>query len=175
LDSTINKIGKKDSAKTVGKIVKDTINKKTIVSKVLAVAEEVGPKQMQSKFANYSNYNGKIISADAGKKIVCMFAPGCEHCQATAKEICALRGAGFPEVTVIFMDEETEKIPAFFKEAGCTFPYQVVDIPTFWTLLGNGTTPNVNAMWNGNIVKSWEGIDVNKFVVGELKGVMGVK
>jgi thiol-disulfide isomerase/thioredoxin/uncharacterized membrane protein YphA (DoxX/SURF4 family) len=133
------------------------------------------PAKVISKFAAYNNFGGKTIAVDDGKKIICMFAPGCDHCQATAKEICGLRTAGFLEVSIIFMDEEVEKIPEFFKVAGCNFPYQVVDIPTFWTLLGNGTTPGVICLHNGNVTKIWEGIDKNKFESSGLKDAFNVK
>jgi thiol-disulfide isomerase/thioredoxin/uncharacterized membrane protein YphA (DoxX/SURF4 family) len=133
------------------------------------VIKEVGPAVVVSKFAAYDHFNGKAIGVDKGKKIICMFAPGCDHCQATAKTICGMRGKDFPEVAIIFMDEEVEKIPEFFKVAGCTFPYQVVDVPTFWTLLGQGTTPGVFCLHNGNITKMWEGIDKNKFEAAGLK------
>ena len=94
-----------------------------------------------------------------------MFAPGCDHCQATAKEICALsKKYQLPDVYIIFMDEETFKLPEFFQHAQCNFPYQVITIPEFWTLLGSGgNTPAVFCLWNGNIVKSFEGTDKNKF------------
>ncbi len=138
---------------------------KTIVAPTTAttINAKPAPAKAVSRFAPYANFNGKTIAVDDGKKIICMFAPGCDHCQATAKEICGLRNAGFPEASIIFMDEETEKIPDFFKEAGCAFPYQVVDIPTFWTLLGNGTTPGVICLHNCKNTKMWEGREKNTF------------
>jgi hypothetical protein len=173
--SNITVVNAKDSIIINKKNIKDTITKSVNASKQNAIVIEKGPAQTQSRFAAYTNFSGKNISTDAGKKIICMFAPGCEHCQATAKEICGMRGKDFPEVMIFFMDEETEKIPDFFKAAGCNFPYQVVDIPTFWTLLGNGTTPGVNALWNGNIIKSWEGIEAHKFVMSDLKTSFSIK
>ena len=59
--------------------------------------------------------------------------------------------------------------PYFFKAAGCKFPYKVMDIPAFWTLLGSGSTPAVFAQWNGHTLKSWEGINENAFKAEYLK------
>ncbi len=157
------------SIATNGKAVTVTNN---MAAKANAI-EDKGPAPVVSKFAAYSNFNGTKIAVDQGKKIICMFAPGCDHCQATAKEIC--RMGKLPQTVIIFMDEETEKIPDFFKFAGCTFPYQVVDIPTFWTLLGDGSTPGVICLHNGNILKMWEGIDKNKFEASKLKPVFGLQ
>lgn len=138
----------------------------------LSVTKSTLPKVV-SKFAPFANFNGTIVKVDEERKLICMFAPGCDHCQHAAKEICALQKADpkFPQVAIIFMDEEAEKIPDFFKAAGCTFPYQVLDIPSFWTLLGNGSTPAVFAQENGNTLKSWEGITNNEFKAEYLKGV----
>ena len=73
-------------------------------------------------------------------------------------------------------DEETFKIPEFFQYAGAQIPYRVLDIPTFWTVLGDGgSTPGVFYMWNGNIVKNWVGIDEKAFKESELLQVLNKK
>jgi hypothetical protein len=169
----------KDSLKTISKTPQKAAltptNSKTNTANT--PVKVTGPTNTVSKFAPYDNFNGKVFNVDKGQKIVCLFAPGCDHCQATAKEICAMRSSNkdFPEVAIIFMDEEAEKIPDFFKGAGCTFPYQVLDIPSFWTLLGSGTTPGVIGLWNGNPIKSFEGIDKNKFDAVALKSGFNLK
>lgn len=166
---------KADTTKKATPTLKDTV--KASVAKAVAVVVEEGPAKTSSRFAAYNTYNNKKINPDEGKKVFCMFAPGCDHCRATAKEICGMKGkAGFPEVYIIFMDEEANLIPDFFKEAGCSFPHQVLDIPKFWQLLGTGaTTPGVICLWNGNIVKSFEGIENNKFEAEGMKKAYGLK
>ncbi len=136
-----------------------------------------GPTKTTSKFASYRSFGGKKFNADEGKKIVCMFAPGCDHCRATAKTLCALSARpGFPELAIFFMDEEANLIPEFFKEAGCHYPYQVLSIPQFWDLMGSGaTTPAVFCLWNGNVVKSFEGIEKNQFEAEGLKKALELK
>ena len=76
----------------------------------------------------------------------------------------------FPAVSIIFMDEEADKIPDFFTAAGAKYPYQMVDVISFWNLIGNTRdTPGVKYLWNGNEILFYDGINANKFNVTELK------
>jgi thiol-disulfide isomerase/thioredoxin len=124
------------------------------------VKKEVGPKQAISGYADlYSDI-------DKGQKILCFFVPGCEHCREAAKDINALQKKykDFPQVQIVFMDEEAEKIPDFFKYAGKQFPYKVIDIIPFWTKLGTGKdTPGVVYLHNGNVIKFFDGIAEKAF------------
>ena len=68
------------------------------------------------------------------------------------------------------MDEEADKIPAFFTAAGAKYPHQIVDIISFWNLIGNTRdTPGVKYLWNGNEILFYDGINANKFNGTELK------
>jgi uncharacterized membrane protein YphA (DoxX/SURF4 family) len=145
----------KDSAKDPHTNAKDT-SKKMVVEK--------SPKPLKSVYSQYTSFGKTSVNLDDGKKIVCLFAPGCDHCQAAAKEICLLsQKPNFPKVYIFFMDEETDKIPEFFKIANCVFPYRILEIPTFFKLLGEAGTPGVRYLWNGNIMKEYEGIHDNQF------------
>ena len=129
-----------------------------------------GPKPIVSKFAAYPNFSGKNAKVDQGKVVICMFAPGCDHCQHTAQEIGKLaKTSNIPPVYIYFMDEETDKIPEFFKKAGVKYPYQVLGIGDFWDLLSEGSTPGVFLQHNGNTIKSYEGINENEFKIENLK------
>lgn len=126
----------------------------------------VEPAATVSKFSSYHDFNGMKVNLDKGKKIVCLFVPGCDHCREAAKELNVLfKKPNFPPVYILFMNEETFKIPEFFSETKTNFPYHVIeDIMEFWKLLGTGaTTPGVNYLWNGNIIKSYQGLDAEKF------------
>lgn len=129
-----------------------------------------GPNKVISSFSKHAIFNGKKVNIDQGKSIICFFAPGCDHCQATAKELAQLsKNKEFPPVYIFFMDEEAEKIPAFFDYAGKKFPYKIMDIPTFWTVIGpDGETPGVHYLWNGNIRKTFMGINEKTFNADEL-------
>lgn len=128
------------------------------------------PKGPAKKASGYTKYFPKI---DEGKKILCFFAPTCEHCMQTAKELVELKktDSTFPEVQIVFMDEAPEEISAFFRFAGAEYKYMVMDIVAFWTALGsNKDTPGVVYLWNGNTLKFYNGTEgKDKFNKAELK------
>ena len=124
------------------------------------IKKEVVPKQA------VSGYSDLYADIDKGQKILCFFVPGCEHCRDAAKDINALqkKHKDFPEVQIVFMDEEAEKIPDFFKYAGKQFPHKVIDIIPFWTKLGSGKdTPGVVYLHHGNVIKFFDGIAEKAF------------
>jgi len=150
--------------------VKDTIrdaeikaidSSKTKIEKLVEdVKKEVGPKQAVS---GYSEFYADI---DKGQKILCFFVPGCEHCRDAARDLNALqkKHKDFPQIQIVFMDEEAEKIPDFLKYAGKQFPYKVIDVIPFWTKLGSGKdTPGVVYLHNGNVIKFFDGIAEKAF------------
>ena len=166
VDSAKNKLPSSALPETVADVGKKTTQNTSVVPE---------PKKVTSRFAEYTTFGNKHVNLDEGKKIVCLFAAGCDHCRTVAKEICGLsKKDNSPEVYILFMDEETNLIPDFFKEMGCTFPYQVIDVSKFWPLMGDsGNTPGVFCMWNGNIVKFYEGTENNKFDPEGFKKIYG--
>ena len=116
--------------------------------------KELGPKMKKS------GYEKHFANINQGKKLLCFFAPSCDHCRATAKQLTSLKNStpGFPEIQILFMDEAAEEIPDFFKFAGASYTYKVLDIIEFWTVLGgNRDVPGVAYLWNGNLVKLYHG------------------
>lgn len=157
IDTSLNTINNTDTSKNKNQ-KSDTA--KQVVNQVQA------PSKVNSKFSAYIDFSGKKVNLDEGKKIVCLFVPGCDHCRDAAKEIVKLsKKHKLPQLYVLFMNEEVYKIPEFFTEVKSSFPYFVIDdIPTFFKLLGNkATTPGINYLWNGNIIKAYEGLEANKF------------
>ncbi len=141
---------------------KETI-KDTVSKKVAPVVDE--PKKKKSGYSKY------FAGIDNGKKLVCYFVPGCDHCRDAAKELTEMRKAdpGLPPVSIIFMNEEPEFIPDFFKASGATYPYKIIEIIPFWNELGSGKdTPGVKYLWNGNEIKYYWGINENKFIGSDL-------
>ena len=135
--------------------------------------EEKAPKPAKSAFSSYTFTTGgnKPVNINEGKQILCMFVPGCEHCREAAKEIKKLtKDKDFPKVSILFMDEEAELIPEFYKETQINFPYQVIGVIEFWNKLGNDyNTPGVMYLWNGNVMKLYDGTEANKFESESLK------
>lgn len=142
--------------------VKDT---KT-AEKVIEPTKPAGPSKVVSKFSPFTSVIPAEVKIDEGKKILCLFAPGCEHCQETAKLLTEMRSQikDFPPVHIVFMDEEPEAIPNFFKIAGRTYSYKVAPVVDFWKILDySRDTPGVVYLWNGNIRYFSDGINEKAF------------
>ena len=144
----------------------------TIKSLTTEPSKPVEATEPQLKKSGYAQYFSNI---DKGKKTFCLFVPGCDHCREAAKELTDLRKKmkGFPEISIIFMNEEADLIPDFFKFAGAEYPYKVIEVIPFWKLLGSGRdTPGVKYLWNGNEYKFYDGINANKFNVEEFHKII---
>ena len=163
IQGTINEV---DTATTVVDTIAAGKDPKAVKDSIPEVKE---PKAKKSGFSNL------FPDIDQGKKILCFFAPGCDHCKETAKQLTKMRKSipGFPEIRIVFMDEEAELIPDFFAFAGSDYTYLVLDIVSFWKTLGNSKdTPGVMYYWNGNLIKEYNGIADKKFKEGEFKKVV---
>ena len=112
----------------------------------------------EQKISTYSKY---VEGIDEGEKLLCFFVPGCEHCQIAAKQITDLSNGvqNFPDVVIVFMDEETHKIPDFFEIAGDDYDYQIMDIYTFMEAFwyDDNDTPGVVYLNNGNVLQFYQG------------------
>jgi thiol-disulfide isomerase/thioredoxin len=134
------------------------------ITNVPATVVNPGPAAVVSKFSKLNVFSGLKVKIDEGKRIVCFFIPGCDHCREAAKAITELsKDPNFPKVYIYFGDEEVEKIDEFFQVAGKKYPYQVLGMGEFFTLMGpQGETPGILYLWNGNIQKSYFGEQFNK-------------
>jgi hypothetical protein len=146
-------------------ISKDTLKKiDNVMVKIKAETTEPGKHK-----SGYTQYFSNI---DKGRKTLCFFVPGCDHCRDAAKELTELRKTtkNFPEISIIFMNEEADLIPAFFKYTGAEYPYKIIEVIPFWKVLGSGKdTPGVKYLWNGNEYKYYWGITDNKFDVADFE------
>ena len=159
------------SIETVVPVKSDSIVKTVKADTLKKVVAEIKDEPLQKK----SGYSSYFSSIDKGKKVLCFFAPGCDHCQGVAKELTEMKAKvkNFPEIRIIFMNEEADLIPAFFKIAGAEFPYKIIEIIPFWNALGTGKdTPGVKYLWNGNEIKYYFGITDNKFNAAEFKAMV---
>ena len=124
-----------------------------------------------------SEFSDVVPLVDDGKVLLCFFAAGCDHCRSTMRSLDSLNSIyinDFPRIEIVFMEEETEKIPEFFEYAGNTYAYQILDIPTFYEVLTwERDTPGVFYMWNGNIITSYNGINEYAFKVDSLVKALG--
>jgi len=152
---------------TANFVIKDTVSivKKDTLSNVTKENEPTKSEITEpvNKKSGYAQYFPNI---DKGRKTLCFFVPGCDHCREAAKELTELRktNKNFPEISIIFMNEEADLIPEFFKVAGAEYPYKIIEVIPFWNVLGSKRdTPGVKYLWNGNVFKYYDGISSNKF------------
>jgi hypothetical protein len=157
--TTINEVAINNPSSTSGKSTIDS-------SKLKSAPQEKAPPAKVSRFAPYNTFGGKVVSVDQNKKIICQFVPGCDHCQHVGKQLVALsKKEKLPPMYIIFMDEEAEKIPSFFKIIGASFPYQLMDPATFFGTLKVPNTPGVTFLWNGNERYNSSGNEKDSFQV----------
>ena len=157
-----------EATDTIAKVMKTDTIKPEKVSELKATIK-TEPAKHKSGFAPY------FSTIDSGKKILCFFAPGCDHCQGVAKELTEMKQQvkNFPEINIIFMNEEIDLIPSFFKIAGAEYPYKILEIIPFYKVIGMGkSTPGVKYLWNGNEYVFYYGIENNKFNKDDFKALI---
>ena len=139
------------------------------LSSEVELTQKNGPETMVSEF-------GKTLPfADQGRVLLCFFAAGCDHCRSTIRSIDSLVKItpDFPKVEIVFMEEEVEKIPEFFDFAGGEYNYRILDIASFYDVLTwERDTPGVFYIWNGNIIKEFDGVGEKSFNAEELVGAI---
>jgi len=147
--------------------IKDTLKTEPVLeSKKIDTAKNIVKEIKDEPLQKKSGYSSFFPSIDKGRKTLCFFVPGCDHCREAAKELTEMKSKdkNFPEIRIIFMNEEADLIPDFFKFAGAKYPYKIIEVIPFWNVLGTGKdTPGVKYLWNGNEFKFYYGITDNKF------------
>lgn len=163
-----------DEPKTSDKDTTKSAVSQTTVENITAL-EPKDTYEPPKKSSGFERFAPKI---DEGKKLLLFFAPGCDHCQESAHTLVEMskKDKDFPKMFIIFMDEEPEKIPAFFEKAGRKISHTVLDVGAFWGAIGTQRdTPGVLYLWNGNEVAFFDGINNNKFTEDKLKAALKKK
>ena len=131
------------------------------------------------RVSSFSEYVVSDMDMNEGKKILCFFDAGCEHCMDAAKSLTSFSDsiADFPKVHIIFSDSEEDKIPEFFTYAGKEYSHQVLpfyneddEINSYLEILGyDYENPAVIYLDNGNQIRFYDGTGVNAFKAEEFK------
>ncbi len=131
------------------------------------------------RISGFSEYVVSNMDINDGKKILCFFDAGCDHCMDAAKSLNQLSDSipYFPEIHIIFSDSEAERIPDFFEYAGREYSYQVLpfyndddEINSYLEILGyEYENPAVIYLHNGNQIRFYDGAGVNAFDADEFK------
>ena len=136
---------------------------------LLPIATNSSSKQISS----YSSYVDEAFNINEGKKILCFFDAGCEHCMDAAKSLTeiASNSTEFPDVHIIFSDTEEVKIPDFLKYSGKEYSYQIMefynpddDINSYLEVLGfEYENPVIIYYNNGNQMRFYDGTGSNEY------------
>jgi hypothetical protein len=131
------------------------------------------------RVSGFSEYVVSDLDMNEGKKILCFFDAGCEHCMEAAKSLNELSKEieYFPEMHIIFSDSEADRIPDFFEHAGTEYSHQVLpfyneddEINSYLEILGyEYENPAVIYLDNGNQIRFYDGTGVNAFNTEEFK------
>jgi len=135
----------------------------------LPIATNSSSKQVSS----YSTYVNEDFNINDGKKILCFFDAGCEHCMDAAKSLTEIanNSTEFPDVHIIFSDTEEGKIPDFLKYSGKEYSYQIMEfynpddeINSYLEVLGyEYENPVVIYYNNGNQMRFYDGTGTNEY------------
>ena len=136
---------------------------------LLPIATNSSSKQISS----YSTYVNEDFNINDGKKILCFFDAGCEHCMDAAKSLTEIANNSieFPDVHIIFSDTEEGKIPDFLKYSGKEYSYQIMEfynpddeINSYLEVLGyEYENPVVIYYNNGNQMRFYDGTGTNEY------------
>jgi len=135
----------------------------------LPIATNSNNRQVSS----YTNYVNSDFEINEGKKILCFFDAGCEHCMDAANSLTeiSLTSENFPNVHIIFSDTEEGKIPDFLEYSGYDYSYQVMefynpdeDVNSYLEVLGyEYENPVVIYFNNGNQMRFYDGTGSNEY------------
>lgn len=152
---------------------------KNIIVKENIIAEtktDLIPNMARSIFHDYwvsyfpGVYKDRKVNIDEGKKIVCLFDTKNNFNIEVATSISnLLKNKEIPQVFTMFGGCGSDAVFAFYKKAGCNFPSSETDLKGFNEYLGTYKCPVVFYLWNGNIIKVYEGEGINKFNAEDLK------
>ena len=143
---------------------------------LLPIATNSSNKQVSS----FSSYVDSDFDINNGKKILCFFDAGCDHCMDAAKSLTELStNNSFPDVHIIFSDTEEDKIPEFLNYAGSEFSYQVMEfynpddeINSYLEVLGfEYENPVVIYYNNGNQMRFFDGTGSNEYNSDDFKSL----
>jgi hypothetical protein len=145
----------------------------------LLPVQTVGKNKRVSSFTEYVVAD---MDMNDGKKILCFFDAGCEHCMDAAKSLNELSDsiAYFPEIHIIFSDSEADRIPEFFTYVGREYSHQVLpfykdddEINSYLEILGyEYENPAVIYLDNGNQIRFYDGTGANKYNEEEFKKLL---
>jgi hypothetical protein len=149
------------------------LNGYLIISVLMFSLLPIATNSSSNQVSSYSTYVNEDFNINDGKKILCFFDAGCEHCMDAAKSLTEIanNSIGFPDVHIIFSDTEEGKIPDFLKYSGKEYSYQIMEfynpddeINSYLEVLGyEYENPVVIYYNNGNQMRFYDGTGTNEY------------
>ena len=152
-----------------------------IISVLMFSLLPIATNSSNKQVSTFSEYVDSEFNINDGKKILCFFDAGCEHCMDAAKSLTKIGKElpSFADVHIIFSDTEEEKIPDFLEYSGSQFSYQVMpfyndddEINSYLEVLGfEYENPVIIYYNNGNQMRFYDGTGSNEYNADELKSL----
>ena len=152
-----------------------------IISVLMFSLLPIATNSSNKQVSTFSEYVDSEFNINDGKKILCFFDAGCDHCMDAAKSLTKISKElpSFADVHIIFSDTEKEKIPDFLEYSGSQFSYQVMpfyndddEINSYLEVLGfEYENPVIIYYNNGNQMRFYDGTGSNEYNADELKSL----
>jgi thiol-disulfide isomerase/thioredoxin len=113
------------------------------------------PDEVVAKFPAFEETSE--IDFTTGEYLVAVLNLSCEHCQEAAQELAELQrnGVVLPQVVALFFEEGDTTVKQFNAKTNADFPYQMIDVNTFFDLIGSAP-PRVYWIKNGEVNQFWD-------------------
>ena len=152
-----------------------------IISVLMFSLLPIATNSSNKQVSTFSEYVDSEFNINDGKKILCFFDAGCDHCMDAAKSLTKIGKElpSFADIHIIFSDTEEEKIPNFLEYSGSQFSYQVMpfyndddEINSYLEVLGfEYENPVIIYYNNGNQMRFYDGTGPNEYNADELKSL----
>ena len=116
------------------------------------------PYHNEFPFDSFTHFENRgRVDMSSGEKLVAIFNLDCEHCQETANELGKLKRSveNFPELYVLYFQEGSTSIEDFESITQSSFPYDLIEVNTFFDLIGD-SPPRVYNLKDGKVLEIWD-------------------
>jgi hypothetical protein len=116
------------------------------------------PNHNEFPFDSFTHFETRgRVDMSSGEKLVAIFNLDCEHCQETANELGKLKRSveNFPELYVLYFQEGSTSIEDFESITQFSFPYDLIEVNTFFDLIGD-SPPRVYNLKDGKVLEIWD-------------------
>tara|TARA_B100001057_G_scaffold483203_1_gene559625 strand:- start:5860 stop:6732 length:873 start_codon:yes stop_codon:yes gene_type:complete len=116
------------------------------------------PNHNEFPFDSFTHFENRgRVDMSSGEKLVAIFNLDCEHCQETANELGKLKRSveNFPELYVLYFQEGSTSIEDFESITQSSFPYDLIEVNTFFDLIGD-SPPRVYNLKDGKVLEIWD-------------------